>query len=65
MVRPEGEKDILQILYQFRVEFAFLCFGIKVSFAEILEYFFYMLVMFGHVSRVDEYVIQIDYDTDI
>jgi len=24
-----------------------------------------MLVMFGHVIRVDEYIIQIDYNTDI
>ena len=24
-----------------------------------------MLVMFGHVIRVDEYIIQIDHDTDI
>ena len=32
---------------------------------EMLEYFFYMLVMFEHVIRVDEYIIQIDYDTDI
>jgi len=24
-----------------------------------------MLVMFGHVIQVDEYIIQIDYDTDI
>ena len=32
---------------------------------EMLEYFFYMLVMFGHVIQVDEYMIQIDHDTDI
>ena len=31
----------------------------------MLEYFFYMLVMFRHVIQVDEYIIQIDYDTDI
>jgi len=47
------------------VKFAFLYFGIKTSLAETLEYFFYMLVMFGHVIRVDEYIIQIDHDTDI
>jgi len=47
------------------VEFAFLCFGIKTSLAETLEYFFYMPVMFRHVIRVDEYIIQIDHDTDI
>ena len=29
------------------------------------EYFFYMSVMFGHVIQVDEYIIQIDHDTDI
>ena len=58
-------KDVSQILYQLRVKFTFLCFGIKTSFAEILEYFFYMLVMLGHVIQVDEYIIQIDNDTDI
>ena len=42
-------KDISQILYRLRVEFAFLCFGIKTSLVEMLEYFFYMLVMFGDV----------------
>jgi len=47
------------------VEFAFLCFGIKTSPVETLEYFFYMPVMLGHVSRVDKYIIQIDHDTDI
>ena len=47
------------------MEFAFLFFGIKTSLAEILEYFFYMPVMFRHVIRVDKYIIQIDYDTDI
>jgi len=47
------------------VEFAFLCFGIKTSLTEMLEYFFYILVMFRHVIQVDEYVIQIDHDTDI
>ena len=31
----------------------------------MLEYFFYMLVMFGHVIRVDEYIIQINHNTDI
>jgi len=31
----------------------------------MFEYFFYMLVMLGHVIRVDEYIIQIDHDTDI
>jgi len=58
-------KDISQILYRLGVEFAFLCFGIKTSLAEALEYFFHMPVMFGHVIQVDEYVIQIDHDTDI
>jgi len=58
-------KDVSQILYQLRVKFTFLCFGIKTSLAEMLEYFFYMLVMLGHIIRVDEYIIQIDHDTDI
>jgi len=47
------------------VEFIFLCFGIKTSLTEILEYFFYIPVMLGHVIRVDKYIIQIDHDTDI
>ena len=47
------------------MEFAFLYFGIKTSLVEILEYFSYMSVMFRHVIRVDEYIIQIDYNTDI
>jgi len=47
------------------VKFAFLCFDIKTSLTEILEYFFYMLVMFRHVIQVDEYIIQIDHNTDI
>jgi len=47
------------------VKFAFLCFGIKTSLAKMLEYFFHILVMFGYIIRVDEYIIQIDHDTDI
>jgi len=42
-------EDVSQILYQLRVEFAFLCFGIKTSLVEMLGHFFYMPVMFGHV----------------
>jgi len=63
--KARRRKDIFQILYQLRVEFAFLCFGIKTSLVEMLEYFFYMLVMFGHVIQVDEYIIQINHDIDI
>jgi len=59
------KKDVSQILYRLRVEFTFLCFGIKTSLAKMLEYFFYMLVMLGHVIQVDKYIIQIDNDTDI
>jgi len=58
-------KDVSQILYRLRVEFAFLCFGIKTSLVETLEYFFHMSVMLGHVIQVDEYIIQIDHNTDI
>ena len=39
------------------MKFAFLYFGIKISLAEMLEYFFNMLVMFGHVIQIDEYII--------
>ena len=31
----------------------------------MLEYFFHMSVIFGHVIQVDEYIIQIDYNIDI
>ena len=31
----------------------------------MLEYFFYMPVMLGHVIQVYEYIIQIDHNTDI
>jgi len=50
-------KNISQILYQLGVEFIFLCFGIKTSLVEMLEYFFHMLVMLRHVIRVDKYII--------
>jgi len=55
--KARRRKDISRILYQLGVEFAFLCFGIKTSLAEMLEYFFYMPVMLGHVIQVDEYII--------
>ena len=32
---------------------------------EILKYVLNMLVVFGHVIQVDEYIIQINHDTDI
>jgi len=47
------------------VKFAFLYFGIKTNLAEMLEYFFNIPVMFRHVIRINEYIIQIDYDTNI
>jgi len=50
-------KDVSQILYQLGVEFTFLCFGIKASLAEMLEYFFHMPVILRHVIQVDEYII--------
>jgi len=58
-------KDVSQILYQLRMKFTFLCFGIKTSLVEMLEYFFNILVMFGHIIQVNEYIIQIDHNTDI
>ena len=63
--KARRRKDVSQILYQLRVKFAFLCFGIKTSLTEMLEYFFYMLVIFEHVIRVNEYIIQIDHNIDI
>jgi len=63
--KARRRKDVSQILYRLRVEFTFLCFGIKTSLVETLEYFFHMPVMLRHVIQVDEYIIQIDHDTDI
>jgi len=63
--KARRRKDVFQILYQLGVEFAFLYFSIKTSLMEILKYFFYMPVMVEHVIQVDEYIIQIDYNTDI
>ena len=63
--KTRRRKNIFQILYQLKVEFIFLCFGIKTSLEEMLEYFFNIPVMFRHVIQVDEYIIQIDYNTDI
>jgi len=63
--KARRRKDVSQIFYRLGMEFAFLCFGIKTSLVEILEYFFHMLVMLGHVIRVDEYIIQIDHNTYI
>jgi len=63
--KARRRKDVSQILYQLRVEFAFFCFGIKTSLVEMLKYFFHMPVMLGHVIQVDEYIIQIDHDTNI
>ena len=47
------------------MEFTFLYFGIKISLVEILKYFFNILVVFRHVIRVDEYIIQIDHNIDV
>jgi len=63
--KARRRKDVSQIFYQLGVEFAFLCFGIKASLVETLEYFFHMPVMLGHVIQIDKYIIQIDHDTDI
>ena len=38
--KARRRKNISQILYWLGVEFVFLCFGIKTSLVEILEYFF-------------------------
>ena len=47
------------------MKLTFLYSGIKISLIEMLEYFFNMLVMFKHIIRVNKYIIQMDYDTDI
>jgi len=56
---------IFQIFYWLRIKFIFFCFSLKTSLVEMLEYFFNMLMVFGHIVWVDKYIIQIDYDTDI
>jgi len=43
----------------------FVTFGIKINLVKIFKYFLNMLAMFGHVIRVDEYIIQIDHNTNI
>ena len=63
--KARRKKDIFQILYWLGVKFVFLYFGIKTSLAEILKYFFYIPVMFGHVIWVNKYIIQIDHNTYI
>ena len=63
--KARKKKNVSQIFYQLRVKFAFLCFSIKTSLVETLEYFFNMPVMFRHVIQVDKYIIQIDHNTDI
>ena len=60
--KTRRRNDVFQILYQLRVKFAFLCFDIKTSLIKVLEYFFNMLVMFGHVIQIDKYIIQIYHD---
>ena len=47
--KARKRKDVSQIFYQLGVKFTFLCFSIKTSLVEMLEYFFYMLVVLGHV----------------
>jgi len=47
--KARRRKNVFQILYQLGVEFAFLCFGIKTSLAEMFEYSFYIPVMLEHV----------------
>jgi len=55
--KARRRKDVSQILYRLGMKFAFLCFGIKASLVEMLEYFFHMPVMLRHVIRVDKYII--------
>ena len=63
--KARRRKNIFQIFYWLGVKFIFLCFGIKSSLSEILEYFFNTPVVFGHIIQVDEYIIQIDHDTNV
>jgi len=55
--KTRRRKDVFQIFYRLGVKFGFLCFGIKASLVEMLEYFFNMPVMFGHVIQIDEYIV--------
>ena len=65
IVRPKKRKNISQILYRLRVELVFLYFDIKDSLVEMFEYFLNILAMFRYIVGVNEYIIQIDHDTDI
>ena len=63
--KARRRKNVFRILYWLGVKFVFLCFSIKTSLAEMLEYFLNMLVIFRHVIWVDKYIIQIDHNTNI
>jgi len=59
-------KNVFQILYQLRrVELTFFYFSIKASLTETFKYFLNIMVMFRYVVGVNEYIIQIYYDTNI
>ena len=59
-------KNVSQILYQLRrVELIFFYFSIKASLTETFKYFLNIIVMFRYVVGVNEYIIQIYYDTNI
>jgi len=47
------------------MELTLLHFGIKTSFTEVFEYLFNILTVYRHVVRVDEYIIKVDYNTNI
>ena len=63
--KTRREKNVFQILYWLEVEFTFFYFGIKTNLIEILKYFLNMPVIFGYVIWVDEYIIQIDHNTNV
>jgi len=54
-----------QILYQLRIELALFYFSIETNFVKFFEHFLNMLVVYRHVIRVDEYIIKVDYNTNI
>ena len=60
-----GQKLVSEVHGGFSVELILLGFGKEAVCIELLEDFSDMLLVGGHVSRVDEDVVQVYYDTNI
>ena len=58
-------KNVSEVFHTVLVKLAFPGIGVKAMFPELVEDFFDVLFVLGHVVRVDEDVIEVDNDTDI